>query len=196
MVPSIAFAAVLGVLVQEPEPFSPGSRVFCPICVSNGYASSTAAKDKVWFLTGNSVGGALWNRSIPRWQLGIGTHGKSRSVRGLVSYRAIPERNGSVGLNLGYGIQSQETGATGFSTTAEWNPGNGNVFGGFSLETGDRRLRPVAGFKWSPLPNWFIGNQYDGRHHNPFVQRTFGDISLGLLSVAGKSLTLTAGVSF
>ena len=181
-------------------PYADGSKVFCPICVANGYSASTQATGKQWFLTGNSVGGAIWNSSIPRLQLGLGYHGSSRAVRGLVSYRAIEQVVPGVGLNLGYGFQSQESGATGASATLEHNMVRGagvlNLFGGISVQENDRRGRFVGGFKWSPDGKWFVGNQYDGRAHNPFVQRAFGDYSLGLLYVSARSLSLTAGWSF
>jgi len=177
-----------------------GSRVYCPICVANGYASSTRASDKKWFLTGNSVGGALWTSVIPRLQLGVGWHGSSGAVRALTSYQLLPEERGNVGINLGYGIQNQETGAAGFSATFELNPrfrrGSLNLFAGTSLQSDDNRLRAVGGFKWSPDNTWVIGNQYDGRAQNPFVQYLFGNNSVGLLYVGARRLTLTGGVSF
>lgn len=185
---------------QNLYPDEIGSRVYCPICVANGYASTTRSSTKKWFFTANSVGGALWTSSIPRLQLGVGYHGSSRAVRALASYRLVPEEHGNVGVNVGYGIQSQETGASGFSTTFELNPNIGrgslNLFGGASLQSDESRLRPVGGFKWSPDGTWVVGNQYDGRAQNPFVQYLFGNSSVGLLYVAARRLTLTGGISF
>lgn len=181
-------------------PDLPQSKVFCPICVANGYASTTTATNKDWFFTANQVGGAIWNTSLPRLQLGLGLHSGDNAIRALVSFKAIPENKEGIGLNLGYGFQSQETGAAGFSSTAEWNPrwsqGSLNVFAGTSIQSNDGRVRPVVGFKVSPDQRWFLGTQYDGRANNPFIQRNFGDYSIGLIYIASRRLSATVGISF
>jgi hypothetical protein len=191
----VALALSTPHLHQEQDP---QGKVFCPVCVANGYAASTTSTDRDWFLTGNSVGGALWYQGINRLQLGIGYHQSSQAVRGLFSYR-LADFNDDLGLNIGYGFQSQETGSTGASATIEWNPkishGTLNLYTGASYQT-DERTRLVYGAKWSPDQLWFIGNQYDGRTHNPFIQRSFGNYSLGLIAINGKTLSISAGVSF
>jgi hypothetical protein len=175
------------------------SKVFCPICVANGYASGVA-RPKDWFLTSNSVGTALWNVSIPRLQLGLTYHGSSKAVRALVGYQLATETFKTPGLNISYGIQSQETGATGTSVTLEKNFFRGNqslnIFSGVSFRSTDSLGRFVGGVKFSPDGTWYVGNQYDGLANNPFVQYTWGDKSIGLLNVAGKKLTATFGITF
>ncbi|MBS1709251.1 MAG: hypothetical protein JSS65_11105 [Armatimonadetes bacterium] len=172
------------------------SKVFCPICVANGYSATTDSKDKKWFFTANSTGGAVWHTGIDRLQVGIGYHRTSQAVRGLLSYKLVPRLADNLSLNVGYGIESQESGATGASTTLEWNKGPLNAFAGASVQTNDGRLRPVGGFKWNVSGPWTVGNQFDGRDHNPFVQHRWQDTSLGLVYIAGKRLSLSLGVSF
>jgi len=197
MLPVIPFALLQN--PQEPIPLADGSKVFCPICVANGYASGIESPKK-WFFTANSVGAALWNVSIPRVHLGATFHGSSRGVRALFAYQAVLERDELPGLNLSYGLQSQETGATGAAVTLEKNYRFGenrvNLFGGVSRQTNETKLRTVFGTKYSPDGKWFIGNQFDGRAQNPFVQYVKGDYSVGLLLVSAKDLTLTFGVTF
>ncbi len=184
---------------QEHSSKESQGKVFCPVCVANGYASSTTAAGKDWFITGNSVGGALWYQGIDRLQIGVGFHSSSEAVRGLFSYRLIPNLGRDLGLNIGYGFQNQESGATGVSSTLEWNPqlerGSLNVYAGASRQT-DARNRFIYGAKWSPDGVWFVGNQFDGRDHNPFFQRSFGHYSVGLIYVAGKRVSLSAGYQF
>lgn len=192
-------AGVSSGLVQEEGGSHEQGKVFCPVCVANGYASSTSAAGKDWFVTGNSVGGALWYQGVDRLQLGVGFHSSSEAVRGLFSYRLIPNLGQDLGLNIGYGFQNQESGATGVSSTLEWNPrlvrGSLNLYAGASRQT-DARNRFIYGAKWSPDGVWFVGNQFDGRDHNPFFQRSFGHYSVGLIYVAGKRVSLSAGYQF
>jgi hypothetical protein len=180
--------------VQLPPAEPDRTRIFCPICVGNGYASAPR-EPKEWFLTANSVGGAIWNQSIPDWQLGLSYHQSTRAVRALVSFRAVRETESRPAVNLSYGVQSQETGATGGAATAEKSFGAWHVYAGASVQT-DGRVRPVGGVRFSVDTAWSAGNQYDGRAHNPFVQYSFGDYSVGLLAIAGKRLSLTAGLTF
>lgn len=202
--PSLLFLCANGLAAQNQEQSASKdqqnqSEVFCPICVANGYASGIR-NPKNWFATTNSVGTAIWNISIPRVQLGLTYHGSSRAVRGLFGYRLLNERTNTPGLNFSYGIQSQETGATGTSLTLEKNFYRGaeslNFFAGAGFRTGEDFGRLVTGFKYSPDDVWFFGNQFDGRDQNPFLQYTKGSQSIGLLLVAQKNLTLTFGITF
>lgn len=175
------------------------SQIFCPICVANGYASGVKS-DQDWFFAANSSGGALWYRGIDRVQLGAVYHQGSRGIRALAGYQIVQESGRSPALNASYGVQSQETGATGTSFTLEKNFFRGieslNVFGGVSRRTGETINRAVYGFKWSPDDRWFIGDQFDGIDHNPFFQIVRGDKSYGLLYTATKKISLTFGISF
>ncbi|MDX2065411.1 MAG: hypothetical protein SFX74_06680 [Fimbriimonadaceae bacterium] len=185
--------------ILAPERPATSSKVFCPICVANGYASAPSSTKK-WFFTGNSVGSALWYLGEPRWQFGATYHSATQGVRALVGYQAITERHGAPALNLSYGLQSQETGATGVSVTLEKNggygPGRWNVFAGASVRSRESVVRPVAGFRYSPSMRWSFGNQYDGNVHNPFVQYRWREYSVGALAVGARVLTLTFGISF
>ena len=200
MIPIFAPALLTAQVSQDLNLPRQKSRIYCPICVANGYSSGTSTSGQKWFLTTNSVGSALWNSEIPRLTLGVGYHGSTKALRGLASYQLVPEEKNRPGFNLGYGIQSRETGATGFSATAEINPyvygKSVNYFAGFSVQSDDGRVRPVAGVKYSPDKVWYFGDQYDGRAHNPFVNRSFGRYSVGALWVAARTLTVTVGVSF
>jgi hypothetical protein len=184
---------------DEEKKASQKSEVFCPICVANGYASGIR-NPKEWFATINSVGTAIWNTSIPRVQIGATYHGSSKAIRGLFGYRILDEGFDKPGLNFSYGIQSQETGATGTSLTLEKNFFKGrqslNTFAGVAFRTTETVGRFVGGFKYSNDDKWFFGNQYDGRDNNPFVQLTKGNQSVGLLMVASKNLSLTFGITF
>jgi len=190
---------VLAILDEPPLQAKP-TLVPCPICVANGYASARAEPDKPWFATANSVGGALWYSGLPRVQVGVGYHGSSRAVRALASFRAWEARGGAPAVNLGYGFQSQETGATGFSATAEWqrdlSSGTLHFYGGLSIPVEDSRVRPVGGFRYAWDEVWAAGVQYDGNDPNPFVNRSFGPVTLGVLWVATRSVTATIGYRF
>jgi hypothetical protein len=114
-----ALIPVLPAMVwQTPANLSQESKVFCPICVANGYSSSVR-KPKDWFFSVNNVGAALWYTSIPRTQVGLTFHGSSRAIRPIITYQPVTETTNTPALNVSYGLQSQETGSTGAAVTLE-----------------------------------------------------------------------------
>jgi hypothetical protein len=195
-----ALIPVLPAMVwQTPANLSQESKVFCPICVANGYSSSVR-KPKDWFFSVNNVGAALWYTSIPRTQVGLTFHGSSRAIRPIITYQPVTETTNTPALNVSYGLQSQETGSTGAAVTLEKNfylPNlEINAFGGAARRTFETFNRTVYGVKIAYKEAWVLGHQFDGRDPNPFVQYRWDDYSVGILLVSGKNATLTFGITF